>query len=63
MFQVDLFFQAFTLRSKLSVPCSLHFLSSQGGPPIQFQNISISFQDLMSLPQNVPGQDPSMYST
>ena len=63
MFQVDLFFQAYTLRSKLSVPCSLHFLSGQGGPLIQFQNIRISFQDLVSLPQNVQGQDPSMYST
>jgi len=47
VFQVDLFFQAYTLHSKLSVPCSLHFLSSQGGPPIQFQNIGISFVDLM----------------
>jgi len=63
VFQVDFFFQAYTLCSKLSVRCSLHFLSSQGGPPIQFHNISISFQDLMSLSQNVQGQDPSMYST
>jgi len=63
VFHVDLFLQAYTLRSKLSVPCSLHFLSTQGGPPIQFQNIRISFQDLMSLPPNVQGQDPSMYST